>query len=301
MIECRNLVKRFDDLKAIDRLNLNIGSGQIYGIIGPNGAGKTTLMRMLSGAILPDEGEFFIDGLHGVKKIDQIRNKIGYMPQVFSLYGDLTVEENMKFFARLYGTSQKEFNQREEGLLAFTRLKPFKDRLASKLSGGMYKKLALICNMIYQPQVFLLDEPTIGVDPISRRELWDILNELPQKGATVVLTTSYMEEAERCGRVCLLHRGTIAVEGRGREIKENLPVRALSFHAGRGRAVLKQLESIPGFFLLNELGGEIRVLYEKSSRYRLEVERMLGLAIPEIEPSFEEVFAYYEHNSGSIR
>jgi ABC-2 type transport system ATP-binding protein len=208
-IEATDLTKKFKDLTAVDRLNLQVPAGEIFGLVGPDGAGKTTIMRMLSTAMEQTSGEIKILGQHTLYEEEKIRDRIGYMPQRFSLYGDLTVAENLAFFADLYQVPGDVRKRQGGELLAFTGLAPFTQRKGAQLSGGMQKKLALACNLIHTPELLFLDEPTTGVDPISRREFWRILYGLT--GVTILVTTPYMDEAERCHRVGLIREGKLLI------------------------------------------------------------------------------------------
>jgi ABC-2 type transport system ATP-binding protein len=210
-VSVRGAIRRFGDVVALDGLSLEIGHGELYGLVGPDGAGKTTLIRALAGLIDLDAGEVRVLGED--PGTGRVRERVGLMPQQFSLYRDLTVGENLKFFSRLNALSRAEHQRRAERLLSITRLAPFVDRRADALSGGMYKKLALACALLHEPEVLLLDEPTNGVDPVSRRELWELLHEFVHGGMTVLISTPYMDEAERCHRVGLVHRGRVLVEG----------------------------------------------------------------------------------------
>ncbi len=210
-VRARGVVRRFGDVVALDGLSLEIGRGELYGLVGPDGAGKTTLIRSLAGLIDVDGGEVRVLGEDPAT--GRVRERVGLMPQQFSLYRDLSVGENLKFFSRLNALPRAEHRRRSERLLAITRLGPFLDRRADALSGGMYKKLALACALLHEPEVLLLDEPTNGVDPVSRRELWELLHEFVHGGMTVLISTPYMDEAERCHRVGLVHRGRMLVEG----------------------------------------------------------------------------------------
>lgn len=209
VIETRALTRRFGKVTAVDGLNLAIGRGEVFGLIGPDGAGKTTTIRLLAAVMLPTSGEACVLGFDTRRAAERIRGGIGYMPQRFSLYGDLTVAENLAFFADVFGVRGAERRARIERLLAFSRLTEFTKRRAAALSGGMQKKLALACTLIHAPQIILLDEPTTGVDPISRREFWDILADLHVAGVTIVVSTPYMDEAERCSRVGLMYEGRL--------------------------------------------------------------------------------------------
>jgi ABC-2 type transport system ATP-binding protein len=208
-IDIRGLVKRYGEVSAVNGFDLHVDEGEMLGLIGPDGAGKTTTLRILCGLIVPDAGSCRVAGYDAVRETASIRTLIGYMPQRFSLYPDLTVEENLRFFADLFRVEKSEREKRLKRLLAFNRLAPFAKRRASALSGGMKQKLALSCSLIHTPKVLLLDEPTTGVDPVSRREFWDILGELKKDGVTVLVSTPYMDEAARCDRVAFMHMGRL--------------------------------------------------------------------------------------------
>jgi ABC-2 type transport system ATP-binding protein len=215
-LAARGLVRRFGAVTALDGLSFEVARGELYGLVGPDGAGKTTAIRALAGLVGLDGGEARVLG--EAPGGARIRERLGLMPQQYSLYRDLSVEENLKFFSRLYVLPRAVFRERAERLLAITRLAPFLDRRADALSGGMYKKLALACALLHEPEVLLLDEPTNGVDPVSRRELWALLHEFVHGGMTVLVSTPYMDEAERCHRVGLVHRGRLLLEGEPREL-----------------------------------------------------------------------------------
>jgi ABC-2 type transport system ATP-binding protein len=208
-IEIRNLIKHYGGVTAVDGVNLRVSEGEMVGLIGPDGAGKTSTLRMLCGLIAPDSGDCFVGGRHAARDSRFVRSIVGYMPQRFSLYPDLSVEENLRFFADLFQVDRAEREARLARLLQFSRLGPFSRRRAAALSGGMKQKLALSCTLIHTPKILLLDEPTTGVDPVSRREFWDILGELRKQGVTLLVTTPYMDEAARCDRVALMDRGRI--------------------------------------------------------------------------------------------
>ena len=199
-IVIRNLTKQFRNLVAVDNLNLQINAGESFALLGPDGAGKTTVLRLLCGALTPTSGEIKIGDFDLSRKTDRARELIGYMPQRFSLYENLSVLQNIVFFSDLYGVDKSTRQQRMDELLEFSRLTPFVDRLAGQLSGGMKQKLALICTVIHEPPILLLDEPTTGVDPVSRRDFWKILHRLLAEGVTLLISTPYMDEAERCNR-----------------------------------------------------------------------------------------------------
>jgi ABC-2 type transport system ATP-binding protein len=211
-ILARGLRRRFGAVVALDGLSFRVERGELYGLVGPDGAGKTTAIRALAGLLEPDEGDTRVLGLDPLRD-GAVRERLGLMPQQYSLYRDLTVAENLRFFARLSVLPRARYRERADRLLAITRLAPFTGRRADQLSGGMYKKLALACALLHQPEVLLLDEPTNGVDPVSRRELWALLHEFVEGGMAVLISTPYMDEAERCHRVGLIHRGRLLLEG----------------------------------------------------------------------------------------
>ncbi|OGC05966.1 hypothetical protein A2230_08615 [candidate division WOR-1 bacterium RIFOXYA2_FULL_36_21] len=224
-IEAVNLTKKFKDFNAVSGLNLQIKRGEIFGFVGPDGAGKTTTLRMLSTAMEPTSGEASVLGLNVRTEEEKIRDKIGYMPQRFSLYGDLTVSENIDFFADIYKVEREYRRKRKAELLEFMSLAEFVKRKGRELSGGMQKKLALACNLIHTPKLLFLDEPTTGVDPISRREFWRILYGL--ENVTIVVSTPYMDEAERCNRVGLIREGRLLLCDVPSEIKKRANARTL--------------------------------------------------------------------------
>jgi ABC-2 type transport system ATP-binding protein len=207
MIRVEGLTKRFGELTAVDRLSFTVERGELFGLVGPDGAGKTTTLRMLAGVLRPTEGDAELGGVQVVADPEGVKHRIAYMSQRFGLYTDLTVEENLRFYADLYQVPRAERAQRLERLYRFSNLEPFKSRLAGQLSGGMKQKLGLSCALVHQPEVLLLDEPTFGVDPVSRRDLWLIVHEMVAEGVTAVVSTAYMDEAERFDRLALLHRG----------------------------------------------------------------------------------------------
>ena len=209
IIETRDLTRRFGDVTAVDHLALTVFPGEIFGLVGPDGAGKTTTLRMLCGLIDPDEGSARVAGYDAARESQQVKDKIGYMAQRFGLYLDLSVDENMDFYADLFDIVGNERVELKSRLLRMTRMAEFQDRQAGKLSGGMKQKLALMCTLLHRPQILFLDEPTNGVDPVSRRDFWAILYELLKEGITIVMTTAYLDEAERCNRVGLMYRGRL--------------------------------------------------------------------------------------------
>src|SRR5437660_9647479 len=205
IIEIRGLTKRFGGLTAVDHLDLTVARGEIFGLVGPDGAGKTTTLRMLCGLMDPTEGSARVAGHDAARESQAVKDRIGYMAQRFGLYQDLTVEENMVFYADLFDITESVRADLTERLLRMTRMEPFRERQAGRLSGGMKQKLALMCTLLHRPEILFLDEPTSGVDPVSRRDFWAILYQLVRDGMTVLVTTAYLDEADRCNRLGLLH------------------------------------------------------------------------------------------------
>ena len=209
VITAHNLTRRFGDLVAVDHLDLTVDAGEIFGLVGPDGAGKTTTLRLLCGLVDPTEGSARIAGYDVARDTQAVKDRIGYMAQKFGLYQDLTVGENMDFYADLFGIFGEERAELEHQLLRMTRMAPFRDRRAGQLSGGMKQKLSLMCTLLHRPEILFLDEPTNGVDPVSRRDFWTILYQLLKDGITIFMTTAYLDEAERCNRVGLMHMGKL--------------------------------------------------------------------------------------------
>ncbi len=220
VINISNLKKSYGDILAVNNISLSVEPGEMFGLFGPDGAGKTTTIRILCGLLKPDSGSVEVLNSDLRKKKKEIQNQIGYLSQKFSLYGDLSVDENIEFFADIHNV--KGFKKRRDELLAFTRLTPFRDRLAEKLSGGMKQKLALACSLIHKPKIIFLDEPTTGVDPVSRRDFWKILSDLQKDGITILMTTPYLDEAERCNRVAMMNKGEIIAVDTPQNIKSSI-------------------------------------------------------------------------------
>lgn len=232
IIEVQGLHKNFKTTQALKNLNISIDKGELFGLIGPDGAGKTTFLRILAAILLPSAGKVMVCEKDAEKNPEEIKGKIGVVPQTFSLYRDLTVEENLWFFAQMYQIPQKDFQEKKKRLLHIARLEPFLKRKAEHLSGGMQKKLALISSLMHTPDLLLLDEPTTGVDPVSRREFWDFLHELFEQGMTIVISTPYMDEAERCSRVGFLYQGELLLTANPLDVKKNYPYVVLEASKG---------------------------------------------------------------------
>jgi len=244
----RDLVHRYrEDLEpALDGISLQIRSGESFGLVGPDGAGKTTLIRLLCGLLEPTDGAIDVFGERIPASIERIKPRIGYVSQRFSLYGDLTIQENLDFFADIHGVRGKLGRQRKERLLDFTRLTPFRKRLADRLSGGMRQKLSLICTLVHEPELLLLDEPTTGVDPITRRDFWSILSQLLADGLTIVMSTPYLDEAERCSRVALVDRGRVLDCGEPGALRRSSPLAVLEVVCSPVRQAAALLEGAQG-------------------------------------------------------
>ncbi len=240
IIETRGLTRRFGDLTAVDGLDLAVMPGEMFGLVGPDGAGKTTTLRMLCGLLDPSAGDARVAGYDVARDPQAVKDQIGYMAQRFGLYMDLTVEENMKFYADLFGVEGEDRRNLTDRLMHMTRMQQFADRQAGKLSGGMKQKLALMCTLLHHPRILFLDEPTNGVDPVSRRDFWTILYELLKDGITIMMTTSYMDEAERFNRVGLMHKGRLLRCSPPEEMKRELGAESLE------AAFVKSIRALEG-------------------------------------------------------
>ena len=290
MISIRSLTKRFGGVTAVDGLTLEIADGEIFGLVGPDGAGKTTTLRMLAGLVDPSEGTAQVAGFDCAKDPVKVRDRIGYMAQRFGLYGDLTVRENMHFYADLFGMSTLERESLSPALLEMTRMAEFIDRRAAKLSGGMKQKLALMCTLLHKPKVLLLDEPTNGVDPVSRRDFWTILRQLVADGLTLLLTTAYMDEAERCDRVALMHQGVLLRCDTPLKLRQSLANDCYAVEAGSGMRVERQrLSALPHVAAARPAGSSLHVFLRPGAS--LESVWPVGSAkVERILPSLEDVF-----------
>jgi ABC-2 type transport system ATP-binding protein len=246
MVRLEELTRRFGDLIAVDRLSCAVKPGELFGLVGPDGAGKTTTLRMLAGVLRPSAGDAWVNGDSVTHDPERVKHGIGYMSQRFGLYTDLSVLENLRFYADLYRVPQQERPDRLARLFRFSNLEPFQDRLAGQLSGGMKQKLGLSCALIHEPDVLLLDEPTFGVDPISRRDLWLIIHEMVARGVTVVVSTAYMDEAERFDRVALLHRGRLVALDTPDALRRGLPGVLLAVATDDVRRARDVLDRLPG-------------------------------------------------------
>ncbi|WP_376790523.1 ABC transporter ATP-binding protein [Thermoflexus sp.] len=303
ILEVDHLEKRFGPIRALSDVSFAVDEGEIFGIIGPDGAGKTTLLRILAGVLRPDAGSIRALGWDLLRELERVRPLLGYMPQNFSLYGDLTVRENLAFFSTMYGTFDPAWMER---LLRFAHLERFLDRRAAQLSGGMQKKLALIGAMIHRPRLLLLDEPTTGVDPVSRRELWDLLSGFHLQGVTILVTTPYLDEAERCTRVALMHRGRMLAVDAPDRLRASLGHPVIEIIARPIMRVHAVLADHPGVLEAVVLGDRIRLVVRAGSLSPVDVESMVrtipGVTVQEARwavPRLEEVFAHLMRREGT--
>lgn len=281
--------RSFGDRLALDTLSFGVTKGELYGLVGPDGAGKTTAVRAIAGLLDLDKGAAQVFGQSA--NDSGVRERLGLMPQQYSLYRDLSVAENLRFFARLYALPAAVFKERSARLLEITRLAPFVDRRADALSGGMYKKLALACALLHEPEVLLLDEPTNGVDPVSRRELWALLYEFVQRGMAVLICTPYMDEAERCHRVGLLHEGRLLLEGKTTSLLQHFADEVHEVVGGDRNKVEGALSDLPSLFASSPVGARLRVVIEGGTESVLR-QRLapLGAELRRVAPSFEDVY-----------
>ncbi len=295
-IQTTNLTKTFGSLTAVDRLHLEVKTGEIFGLVGPDASGKTTTLRMLCGLLPPDGGEAKVAGCDIKKEAESLKEKVGYLPQRFGLYGDLTVLENIHFYADLYQVPKKERKDRIGRLLRFANLEPFGKRKAQDLSGGMKQKLGLIAALIHTPEILLLDEPTNGVDPLSRRDFWVILYDLLKEGVTILFSTSYMDEAERCSRIGLIHQGELLIADTPSAVKARIGGTVLELRLEDHQKGMKILEGIGAFRSLVLSGDKIHILVDDpqmGERVIGDVMREKGLEIlglTVVRPSLEDVF-----------
>ncbi len=295
-IKIDNLTKKFDSLTAVDGLTLSVAKGELFGLIGSDGAGKTTTMRMLASIMEPSSGDAFVMGKHVSRESEAVKERIGYMSQRFGLYPDLTVQENIRFYADIYGLSRSEREDKIDGLLSFSGLTPFKKRKAGNLSGGMKQKLGLSCALVHTPEVLLLDEPTNGVDPVSRRDFWRILNRLLREGVTIFVSTAYLDEADRCNRVGLIHGGRLLACDTPEGLKRLMRGTILEVRAGEPRRVARLLKERLEDATVSLYGDKVHVATIDPGRITVSIEatcRREGLVLPgirTIEPGMEDVF-----------
>lgn len=296
IIQTDNLTRKFKNAVAVNSLNLAIRQGEIFGLVGPDGAGKTTTIRLLVAIMDPTEGRATVAGFDTVEQAEEIKKRIGYMAQRFNLYGDLTVLENLNFFADVFGVRGDERQERIERLLAFARLTEFTKRRATHLSGGMQKKLALACTLVHKPEIIFLDEPTTGVDPVSRREFWDILTELHLEGVTLFVSTPYMDEAERCARVGLMFEGKIIVCDVPERIKRMVAGELLELRLTNLRAAQEVIARLPGVLEVQTYGDLLHIFVDDVALRQSQLEAALAakkvevVSLRQTRPRMEEAF-----------
>ena len=294
-----DVYKNYAGENALRGISLNIPKGCLFGIIGADGAGKSTLLKICTTLITPDKGNVTVNEFDIIKDIAKIRNSIGYMPQKFSLYSDLSVRENMLFFADLFGIKGEERKKRMNRLLEFSRLMPFQTRRAGNLSGGMKQKLALCCTLIHTPQILFLDEPTTGVDPVSRKEFWNILQELTLQGITIIISTPYMDEAHLCDELAFMHLGKIVLCGKPQSLLSSYPFKLFTlFGKTLNLSIPKNISLPEEIKLLYQQAGNIKVALENKNIKEEDVMNMLKQHIPDAEtikssePQLEDMFIY---------
>ncbi|MBI3997691.1 MAG: ABC transporter ATP-binding protein [Armatimonadetes bacterium] len=290
------LVRRFDRTVAVDRVSLRVEHGEVFGLVGPDGAGKTTLLRMLAGVLDPHGGRALVAGADVHRQPEELRQRIGYMPQTFSLYRDLSVAENLRFFAEAYQVPSRDIPVRIERLLAFSRLGPFSRTIAEHLSGGMRQKLALSCSMLHEPTILLLDEPTTGVDPVSRREFWDILYDLNRRGTTVLVATPYMDEAERCTRIGFMYGGRLLSVAPPEELRARMTGHVLEVIAEPRRRALAAVRGLDVVRTGSVFGDALHLTVSDAASAEPHVRAALTAAginvqaVRAARPSLEDVF-----------
>jgi ABC-2 type transport system ATP-binding protein len=304
-IEVKDLTRRFPDLVAVENLAFSVNRGELFGLVGPDGAGKTTTLRMLAGVLRPSSGDAIINGISVAQHPERVKHEIAYMSQRFGLYTDLTVLENLHFYADLYQVPKSHRMDRIKRLFQFSNLEPFKDRLAGKLSGGMKQKLGLSCALIHQPNILLLDEPTFGVDPISRRDLWLIVHDMVAQGVTAVISTAYMDEAERFDRIALLQQGHLLAMGKPETLQQGLGGEVITVRVERARKARDLVAHIPMVRSVVVFGDRLHVMIPSAERDGPAVEAALheaGFSRIEwhaIVPSMEDVFIDHVTRKGA--
>lgn len=300
-IRLEGIEKRFGETVAVKPFELSVKKGETLGIIGPDGGGKSTILRTIATLILPDAGRGTVCGHDLFKEYRDIRRSIGYMPQRFSLYGDLTVYENMRFFADVFGLSRGQFKARVDELLSFNALGPFLDRKAANLSGGMKQKLALSCILIPTPEMVILDEPTTGVDPVSRQEFWQILASLRAKGVTIVVTTPYMDEAQQCDRICLLHQGQRLIEDTPERVADSFPYTVVEVRGQNLLGDLEKIQALPEVASGTAFGDRLHLYTQSPQALQDRLNQLFAarsdLKITQGKPSIEDVFVSFIERS----
>lgn len=303
-LDIHDVSVRFGSFTAVDRVSMSVGVGEVFGMLGPNGSGKTTLIRALCGLIPMATGDASVLGLDVKTRAEEIRSAIGYMSQKFSLYGDLTVQENMDFYSGIYGLTNEEAADRQEELIELTGLGPYLDRRGAQLSGGWKQRLAMVCSLLHRPRLIFLDEPTAGIDPVARRDLWDLLFRLAAQGVTLFVTTHYMDEAERCNRVGYIYLGDLLALGTPNELKNRDDLtpegtKRIEIIGPNTSAVLEALRTHPGVREATIFGQAIHALVDRDRTPRdLGLE---GMSVHDTEPSLEDVFVTLSRRAAEER
>jgi ABC-2 type transport system ATP-binding protein len=305
IIHAENLTRVFGKtpgaVTAVDRLNLEVRQGEIFCLVGPDGAGKTTTMRLLCGLLDPTEGRAIVAGNDVAKDLDLVKDQIGYMAQRFGLYGDLTVAENMAFYGDLFGIVGQERKELTARLLRMTRMAPFTERPAAKLSGGMKQKLALMCTLLHKPRILFLDEPTNGVDPVSRRDFWAILYTLVQDGLTVFIATAYLDEAERANRVGFMHQGRLIECAPPNELKRSLADECYRVTSKDNRRTREALAHQPGVLAVQPMGADLHLFLEPERTSLETLRAIVPFDSQRIQPSLEDVFIALMYKQDAAR
>ena len=295
-VRAEHLTKQFGDLKAVDDLSLTVSEGEIFGLVGPDGAGKTTTMRLLTSIMAPSSGEAWVAGAHVIREAEAVKERIGYMSQRFGLYPDLTVQENIDFYADVYSVARRGRRERVDRLLDFSNLGPFRRRLAGNLSGGMKQKLGLTCALVHTPKVLFLDEPTNGVDPVSRRDFWRILYQLLREKVAIFVSTAYLDEAERANRIALIDSGRLLACGTPHEVKQLMRGTVLEIRCPQPRRAVARLRETLSADSVGLFGDRVHVVTDAPDQASAQAEAILGesgfpaSAIRPVEPSLEDVF-----------
>lgn len=289
MIQVENISRRFGAVDAVRGVSFEVRGGEIFGLVGPDGAGKTTVMRLVAGLLDADEGRVEVCGFDVSREPDAVKDRMGYMAQRFGLYQDLTVEENIEFYGELFGTDAAERERLAGELLEMTGMSEFRRRRAGQLSGGMKQKLALVCTLLHRPQALVLDEPTCGVDPLSRREFWRILEGLARDGMAVLVSTAYLDEAQRCGRVGLMDGGRLAEAGKPAEIRNKIAPFCFRARNADRRAAQRKLAGAEGVLAAEPAGAALHVYLEEGADAEA-VAKAAGVELERIEPTLEDAF-----------